>query len=269
MGKGIRSAARRCQSLAHQRFRKRLQCLESALESEGWGARCWSRPVDETDSVNWPARDVAILVEIADFETDGGYLDAALAAGQDQLGNDWRFRVAPVINGYVVPALAILPSSNVPLPDQDFAKDWDTHIDRPFLSPKTVGSFDEALAACMTLSGILACRDPDNLHPDEHEVFSRAIETFERHRDEVTEAAEQANSEQLHWACDYLSETWGQVVDEFEAAKAGQPIPDPLCMNAHNAIAGEANEQTMELAALRMLLLQDECERMAKGGSRQ
>lgn len=269
MGKGIRSAARRCQSLADQRFRKRLQCLESALEGEGWGARCWSRPIDETDSVNWPAREVAILVEIADFETDGGYLDAALAAGKDQLGNDWRFRVTPVINGYVVPALAILPSSNVPLPDQDFAKDWDTHIDRPFLSPKTVGSFDEALAACMTLSGILACRDLDNLHPDEHEVFSRAIESFERHRDEVTEAAEQANSEQLHWACDYLSETWGKVVDEFEAAKAGQPVTDPLCMNAHNAIAGEANDQTMELAALRMLLLQDECERMAKGGSRQ
>ncbi len=269
LGKATRAAARRCQVLADQRFHRRLRVLENALKNEGWDALCWSRPVDKMDSVYWPASEVAILVEIADFETNGGYLDAALAAGQDHLGDDWRFRVVPVINGYVVPALAVLPSSNVPMPDQEFAKDWHDHIDRPFLSPKIVGSFDDALAACMVLSGILACRDPENLHADEHGLFSKAIETFERLRDEVAEEAEQTNSEQLVWASDYLNETWGQVVDEFEAERAGQPVADPFCMNAHNAISGEANEQTMELAALRLLLLQDECERLAESGDRE
>ncbi len=263
LGKATRAAARRCQSLADQRFRQRLQDLESTLRNEGWHARCWSRPTEVADSVYWPAREVAVLVGIVDFETDGEYLEASLAAGQDHLGNDWRFRVVPLINGYVVPALALLPSSNVPLPDQDFAKEWSDHIDLPFLTPEIVGSFDGAMAACMVLSGILACRDPEDLHPDEHEVFSKSIKTFERLRDEVAEAAKKTNSEQLALACDYLNETWGQVVEEFEAAKAGRAVADPLCMNAHNAIVGQANDQTMELAALRMLLLQDECARMA------
>jgi hypothetical protein len=266
IGKATRSAARRCHSLADQRFRRRLQGLESALKNEGCDARCWSRPTDEADSVYWPAREVAVLFEIVDFETDGEYIEATLAAGQDHLGNDWRFRVVPLINGYVVPTLALLPPSTFPLPDQDFAADWCDHIDRPFLSLGIVGSFDEALAACMKLSGILACRDLENLHPDEHEVFSKLIETFERLQQKVAEAAEHRDTEQLVWACDYLSETWGQVVDEFEAVKAGQPVTQPLCMNAHLALAGQASDQSEELAAVRILLIQDECLNSLKSG---
>jgi hypothetical protein len=259
LGKAVRAAARRCRSLSDQRFRKRLQALETALKDKGWNARCWSRPIDEADSVHWPAREVAVLVEITDFETDAGYIEDSLTMGQDHLGTDWRFRVVPAVNGYVVPALALLPSSHVPLPDQDFAKDWRDHIDRPFLSPEAVDRFDEALAACIQLSGILACRDPENLHPDENEVFSRSLESFERNRDLVAEAAENTGSELLAWAYNYLNQTWDQVVREFEAAKAGQPIARPLCMNAHLALAGQVNDQTTELAAARILMLQAEC----------
>ncbi|MEX0915951.1 MAG: hypothetical protein WDZ60_08660, partial [Wenzhouxiangellaceae bacterium] len=194
-GKATRAAARRCQSLAGQRFRKRLQALEGALKNEGWNARCWSRPTDEADSVYWPAREVAVLVEITDFETDAGYIEDSLAAAQGHLGTDWRFRVVPVINNYVVPALAVLPSSHVPFPDHDFTKDWQDLIDRPFLSPEIVDRFDEALTACTQLSGILACRDPENLHPYEQEVFSKSVESFERHRDHVAEAADTTNAE--------------------------------------------------------------------------
>jgi len=266
IGKATRSAARRCHSLADQRFRQRLQGLESDLKNNGCDARCWSRPTDEADSVYWPAREVAVLVEIEDFETDGENFEATLAAGQDHLGNDWRFRVVPLINGYVVPALALLPSSTAPLPDQCFAKDWNDHIDHPFLSPGIVASFDEALAACMNLSGILACRGLENLHPDEHEVFSKLIEIFECLQKEVVEAAEHTDSEPLIWACDYLNETWSQVVDEFEAVRAGQPVTQPLCMNAHLALAGQASDQTEELAAVRILLIQDECLNSVKSG---
>lgn len=260
-GKATRAAARRCQSVADQRFRRRLQDLESALKDKGWNARCWSRPTGEADSVYWPAREVAVLVDITDFETDAGYIEDSLAAGQDQLGNAWRYRVVPVINGYVVPALAVLPSAHVPLPDQDFAKDWRDHIDRPFLSPEIVDRFDAALAACTLLSGILACRDPHNLHPDEHEVFSKSVESFDRNHNHVAETAETTSSEHLAWACNFLNETWAQVVHEFEAAKAGQPVAQPLCMNAHLVLAGQTSDQTTELAAGRILMLQAECMR--------
>ncbi len=259
LGKAVRAAARRCGSLADQRFGQRLKAMETALRDNGWNARCWSRPIDEADSVYWPAREVAVLVEITDFETDAGYIEDSLMMGQDYLGTDWRFRVLPVLNGYVVPALALLPSSHVPLPDQDFAKDWRDHIDRPFLSPEIVDRFDEALAACNQLSGILACRNPDNLHPDENEVLSKSAESFERNHDLVAEAAERTGSEYLAWAYNYLSETWDQVVREFESVKAGHNVAQPLCMNAHLALAGETNDQLADLAAARILLLQAEC----------
>jgi len=259
LGEATRSAARRCQSLADRRFRKRLRALERTLKAKGWNARCSSRPTDDADSVYWPAREVAVLVEIAEFETDAGYLEDSLTAGQDHLGTDWRFRVVPVINGYVIPTLAVIPSSHLPLPEHDFAKDWRGILNRPFLLPEIVDRFDEALAACTQLSGILACRNPENLQPDEHEVLSRSIESFERNRDRISEAAERTGAEHLALACDYLYEFWDQVVDEFEAAKAGQPVALPICMHAHLALAGEANDLTTNLAAVRILMLQHEC----------
>jgi hypothetical protein len=128
--------------------------------------------------VHWPTREVAVVVEIADFETDGGYIEDSLAIGQDHLGSEWRFRVVPAINGYIVPALALLPSAHVPLPDQNFSKEWRDHVDLPFLSSESVDRFDEAMAACTKISGILCCRDPENLHSDEHEVFSKSVESL-------------------------------------------------------------------------------------------
>lgn len=259
LGGAIHSAAWRCQSLADRRFRRRLQDLESTLMDKGWNALCSSRPTDDADSVYWPAREVAVLVEVADFETDAEYIEDSLAAGQHHLGSDWPFRVVPVVNGYIVPSLAVIPSSHVPLPDHGFAKDWRDTINQPFLSPEIIDWFDEAVTACTQLSGILACRDPENLHPDENEVFSKSVESFERNRDHVAEAAERTGSEHLALACEYLEESWNQVVNEFEAAKAGQAVALPICMHAHLALSGEANDHTKNLAAVRIFMLQVEC----------
>ena len=95
LGKAVHAAARRCRSLADQRFRDRLRALKDALTTLGWNARCYSRPIDESDSVYWPASEVAILIEIANFETDARYIDDGLATGQQHLGTDWRFRNSP------------------------------------------------------------------------------------------------------------------------------------------------------------------------------
>ena len=99
LGKAIHASARHCHKLAEQRFHARLRDVEHALISRGWKARCWSRPVDESDSVYWPAREVAVLVEITDFETDTHYIEDGIAIGQQHFRNDWRFRVVPVLNG--------------------------------------------------------------------------------------------------------------------------------------------------------------------------
>jgi len=266
LGKAVRAAARRCRTLADQRFRATLRDVEAALKEQGWNARCWSRPVDESDSVYWPANEVAILVEIADFETGARYIEDGLAAGQQLLGNDWRFRVVPVINGQVLAPLALLPSSQMPLPDQDFAKEWRTHISLPFLTPKVAEKFDAALTACARVSAIVNCRGLSNLHPDEDLVLSKAIDAFKDNRALVAAAAERTGSEQITWALDYLNQNWNQVVNEYEAVKAGQTVAEPICMNAHLALAGQVNDRAVELAAARVLLLQAECLSMSAGG---
>ena len=262
LGKAIHASARHCHKLAEQRFRARLRDVERALISREWKAKCWSRPVDESDSVYWPAREVAILVEIADFETDR-YLEDGIAIGQQRFRNDWRFRVVPVLNGQVLASLAILPSSHMPLPDQDFAKEWREHINLPSLSSEIANSFDEAFAACLQLSAIMACRDLEDIHPEESDVFSKSIESFKHNREIVAEAAERTGSEHFAWAEEYLDQTWDQVVSEFEAAQVGHTVGEPLCMTAHHALAGQQSERATELAVARMLILQAECKSLA------
>ena len=267
LGKAIHASARHCRNLAEQRFHARLRDVERALISRGWKAKCWSRPVDESDSVYWPAREVAILVEIADFETDTHYLEDSIAIGQQHFRNDWRFRVVPVLNGQVLASLAILPSSHMPLPDQDFANEWREHINLPFLASEIANSFDEAFAACLQLSAIMACRDLEDIHPEESDVFSKSIESFKHNREIVAEAAERTGSEHFAWAEEYLDQTWDQVVSEFEVAQVGHTVGEPLCMTAHYALAGQQSERATELAVARMLILQTECKSLATDSS--
>lgn len=43
-------------------------------------------------------------------------------------------------------------------------------------------------------------------------------------------------------------------------------VTQPLCMNAHLALAGPRSDHTTELVVVRILLLQDECVRCVKSG---
>ncbi|MFJ5535506.1 hypothetical protein KV699_04700 [Vreelandella titanicae] len=262
-GKAITAAARRCSILAEQRLNRHFQTLERKLKSKGWNAKCWVRSLDEPDSVHWPAKDVAITVEIEDLETDATYIEDSLDLGQQYFGDAWRFRVVPVINGIVLAPLALAPSLPVPLPDLSFSDEWKKSITHPFFNSETVAAFDDALAACIQLSGIMACRDLDNLHPDENRVFSKAIEVFKSSRVVVTNVAEEVDSEYVEWACDRLDQAWNQIVEEFDERKAGRIVKEPLCMGPYLAIAGEANDQSIEIGLMRMLMLQDECVRAA------
>lgn len=262
IGKAIRSAGRRCKSIAEQRFREKLRSVENALNERGWTIKCRTRPVDEADSIYWPPMEIAVLVKIEDFEKDASYIEESLSVGREQFGQDWQFRVVPVINGQVVPGLALLPSSQMPLPDLKFAKEWQSNIDLPFLSSETSEAFEQTVKACGEISAILNCRDLENLHPEEDDVLSKAIDAFKRNRELVVITAEKTGLDEFEWALAYLDETWNQVMNEFEAIKDGQTVDSPLCMNSYRALAGDENEKTTELAAMKILLLQAEC-RMA------
>lgn len=259
VGKAVSSTAKRCLMRADQRFRKKLKSLEKILKNKGWNVKCWSRPIEKADSVYWPPREVAITVDIENFETDASYIEDVLSLGEQHFETDWSFRVVPVINGQVVASLALMPSSqHLPLPDNNFTNDWKNHIDYPFLSSQLMEKFDTALGACIQLSTIITCRDLEQLHPEEEKVFFKAIEAFEQCRDFIFQAKE-SGSEYITWAYDYLSDSWNQIGNEFEKIKSGQTVNEPLCISPHVALSGIKNDQSHLIASMRLLLLQSEC----------
>ncbi len=260
LGTAVRAAARHCRYLADRRFTNRLHELENALLERGWKARCLSRPTDEYDSVYWPAREVVILVEITDFETQWGrYIDETLSLGKRYLNDDWPYTTVPIMNDQVLAPLALRPSSHMPLPDPDFVRKRSDCIDKPIFSSTLGEKFDEAIAACVHVSAIITCRGVKDLHPEEDEILAMAVDTFRRNREVVANTAGQTETEHFALALDYLDRNWDRVVDEYDSVKANQAIEDPLCMTPHLAIAGEESEHVQELAATRLVILQVEC----------
>ena len=255
MGKAIHSAAGRCRLLAKARFHRRLRALENALKAQGLTARCRTRPVNDADSIDWPAVEVAILIKITDSETDWDYLEYGLAIGKKQLAQDWRFYVVPVINNQVIADLAFISLSQGPLLDVEFAHKWKAHINLPFLSSEVSNAFDIAVAACTQISAIIRYRDLKTLHPAEEEALLKAIDDFECNRKTVDAFQKKTGLELFDEALVYLDERWDQIVSEIESMKTGQMVDNPLC----HVMGDIKNEKVIELGVARMLLRQAEC----------
>ena len=257
---GVRAAARHCRRLAERRFEERLRKVETVFAGRSWQVRCVSRPIMEYDSPYWPAREVAILVDVEDLMKQWfPSVEALLSLGRDELGNDWPFRMVPVMNNQVLASLAVRPSSHAPLPDADFAGEWTDFVGQPMHSSVLLEKFEAAAVACSEISAIVKCRGTRDLHPEEEEVSLRATATFESEYRAIADAAKQTEAEHVELALAYLERNWRRLVEEVEALKAGKPVDDPLCMAAYLALAGTQNEELMEAAAVRLTILQADC----------
>ena len=258
LNKSTAAASRNCRARAKRRLAGKLRGLQAALKRSGHTVRCLLRPIRDADSVYWPPREIAILVEIADVEAESfAALDDALAAAEEHLAHDWPFRVVPSMHGQVLADLALCPSSLGPFPDENFARDWSEHLDQPVHSvASSTRPFDEGIAACHHVSTILACRGLQDMHPEEENALSRALEAFDRSRETVAEIADRIGIEDWLLARDYLDATWGRVVGEYQARQAGDTVADPLCMASHQALSGQMNDHTAHLAAIRLALFQ-------------
>ena len=264
-GKSVRAAARICRQSAKHRLSLKLRSLKKGLRAKGWSATFWTRATDKSKSAYWPAVEIAVLVEIEGFDTDGGYLDDCLSIGQELLSDDWRFCVAPVINGHVLPEFAFTTSMMGPLLEIDFASEWKEHIDLPFLTAELApnsDAFDKAVGSCHQISAIILSRDLENLFPEEDIVLAKAVERYNRNRGIIDAFAEESGFDEFLLAAEHLNEVGKQVLGEYQAAQNGQEIEDPLCMNPFSAIAGEENEESIEFGLMRMLLRQVECKHL-------
>lgn len=265
-GKGIRLAAVRCRSLAQRRFKDRLRTLENALKEQGWKARCLSRTSAESDSPYWPAREIAILVEISDLESGWiPYVTEGIAIAKNHIGDNWPFTTVPVMNGQVLGYLALRPLSRV-MPDQSFAREWSEHIDKPLFFSEVLERLGDGLDACVQLSAIMTWRGLEDLHQEEDKVFIKAQESFKHNHEIIATAADQLGTKHLTCALAYLDRSWNQIVSEFEAVKAKGVVEEPLCRDAYLVFAGKEKECAVEPAATRLFILQAECDSLGISG---
>jgi len=257
--KAVSTAEKRCQLLANQRFDKKLKSVEADLNAKGWSSQCLMISIDELDCVYWPAREVTILIYINNLEAGLEYQEAAFQSAEKYLKNDCRYRVVPVINGFVIPSLAMLPSSHTPLPDHDFLKEWKDHITVPFMFSQAIEEFDKALGACIQISGMLACCDLEKLHPEEEKALNDAIKLFKQSNNFIIDAAERTEADHILWASDCINQYWNSVIEELEAVQQGQGIKHPICIIDHEAIGGQFDDDMIERAAGRMFMMEAEC----------
>ena len=264
MGNAVRTAARYSRQRAIRRFEIRLRELETQLASRGWKVRCLSRTTEELDSPYWPAREVVLMVEVDDLADQWlPILEELLSIAVQHFDNDWPFSVVPVMNGQVLSALATVPTSFMPLPDQDFTQKWTGLLDQPVFSSKLMKSFEEALDASQQISAIINARGIQDLLPDEEAILSRALDMFKARRVEIESAVNQTETEHFAIALDCLDRSWTHLGDEFNALKSGQTVETPLCMAPHHAIASQLGDDLVEFAVSRLALLQVECNRIA------
>lgn len=256
-GDGLRAVAHHCRAAAESRFRSRLRSLEEMLRAQGWDAQCRSRFVDQGTRTDWPATEIAILIKIADFRIDKGYIHDCFSAGQVHLrAEKWPFRVVPVMNGQVIVPLAALPSSQGHLRDEDFIHVWQPHIDLPFLTGENSDAFVAAVTACKQISSIVHCRDLSHLHPEEKETLAQVKDSFKRNRKIVGAFAENTKLDIAQHALQHIDNSWRQVEDEIEAIKAGQTIENPLYMCFYRGM--DDDEINQKIHVIQMMMLQAE-----------
>ena len=259
LNKSTAAASRYCLARAERRLADRLKSLTAALEHVGRTIRCYTRPISEADSVYWPPREIAIIVEAPDVEPESlAALDEALTVAQKHLADDWQISAAPALQGQALADLALRPSSLGPMPDESFARDWSQHLNQPIQTiAQYTQPFDEGIAACHEVSAILACRGSKDLHPEEERALFQAIESFERSRESVGEIVDRNGTE--HWllARDYLDATWAQIVSEYKTIQAGGTVANPLCMAPRESLSGDTSDHTTELAVIRLALFRE------------
>ena len=205
-----------------------------------------------------------MLVEVDDLADQWlPILEDFLSIAVQHLDNDWPFTVVPHMNGQVLSALASVPTSFIPLPDQDFSRKWAGSLDRPAFSSILLESFEEALDASLQISAIINARGIQDLHSDEEAVLSRSLDNFKTRRVAIESAANHTETEHFAIALDYLDRNWARLADELEVLKSGQTVETPLCMTPHLAIAGQRGDDVVDIAVSRLVLLQAECDRIA------
>ncbi len=262
-GKGISKASRYCLSLSEKRFNILFENLKKALKKKGWNTRCYSRRINESDCLIWPPMEVSILVVISCYIEEQSCIEDCFSLGKNILGETWQYSVVPVINNYALPALALLSGPNGPSLDFDYAKRWSDRIGFPLMQPVTLDYFNQTLETAIQISGLLAYIDFENHHSDELDTLTSRLDTLTESFMLFSESISTLESESVDFSdpYGYLIDIVRMVNQEYEAKSRKQAISSPIWSNANSILSKELDGDTIELAVMRILILQAECKR--------
>jgi len=258
----IFAAERWCVQNSEKRYFNKIKEIKSGLERQGKSVDFYYKEIDQQDSWVWPPKEVAIVFEINDLEEEMFFLDEVYEVVQGVLKGDFPYCFVPCLKGFLLDNFALHPVNNRPFPVENFKGRWGDVIGLPCLSVPIIPLIDKALNACGTLSGIISCRDLDELNVLEETLFDRALETFESAHSEIVKTAEITNHANDLLAADFVAECWEAVRNEFELSKAGAKSSMPFYNDFLQTLLGKEAELPLKAAHLRIILYQAECERL-------
>ncbi|WP_028879649.1 ATP-binding protein [Terasakiella pusilla] len=260
--KRIFAAERWCLQNSEKRYFSKIKEIKSGLEREGKSVDFYYKEIDQQDSWVWPSKEVAIVFEINDLEKEMYFLDEIYEVAQSVFNGDFPYCFVLSLKGFLLDNFALHPVNNRPFPVENFKGRWGDVIGLPCLSVPIIPLIDKALNACGTLSGIISCRDLDELNVLEETLFDRALETFESAHSKIVKTAEKTNHENELLAADFVAECWEAVRNEFELSKAGAKSSKPFYNDFLQNLLGKEAELPLKAAHLRIILYQAECERL-------
>lgn len=250
-GRAVARAAQVSQARAERRFKQIMRVLDAALRDRGWKAECLYRNLPEREAVSWPAREIAILLEIgeqwADLDTA---LEEALSVGEQHVGGKFDYGVVFASGGRILPSLAVSPSSQGPIPDGGFASRWSGCLPEAIFESEAVDTLRCAFRSCKEISGIVTCRGVSKMHPEEEGALETCVGLFGLYHGAFSKIAETDGKEHCKLALRFLGEVGGRVAREIESAEAGVGVTEPLCV---------AKETAQEAETICLYILQAEC----------
>ena len=255
MNKRVSAAARLCRNRADARLSDTTTRLVSLLAEKSWSAMCVLRELKERDSVYWPPYELAVLVDIDDFESQASYLDDGFEVARDQIKQDYRYTIVPVTNGQVIGQLALRETMNLILPVDGFEDEWRSSLELPLSNPYLSEPFQTAVTFASIVSAIALCKEVDqSLLEVEANLFSEAFEGFEKNRSFLADQIDLLDSDVVVEAVDYLESLEERINDELQATKNGNVPDNPICMEGLEYLSGEQSDSPNVRGILIMLL---------------
>ena len=255
----VQDVAQQSNTRGERRLQHRLKRLVKESRAHGLAVHHWKRPIEQAESPFWPPFEIALGVNVASDLSNISDIERIQAIGQENLGNNWPFRVVPVVDGQIESALAVLPLSVGALPDTEFTRNWEHHIDLPFVNAEISRVFDEAIAACRQQSEIASCRNLADLHPEEARVLANIEKKFRHDRDTYNRYVESTElDDSFGLAQTFIEEVGAEIEHEVETSKSGMQVDDPFWLGLRLNPEGEDCEGVEAYIYLLMLLRQAE-----------